>query len=1078
MQSESLIPIPQPPSRPLIGNLFDIETGTPVQSFMKIAQQYGPIVRMELPGRVVTLVSGHELVNELCDENRFAKYVTRQLDSLRAVTGDGLFTAWTDEPNWQKAHSVLLPNFSQQAMHSYHPMMLDLAEQLVLKWERLNAGDPVEVVDDMTRLTLDTIGLCGFGYRFNSFYREQPHPFVKSLVRSLAEAMVRVNRLPLQDSMMVHSHHQFEEDIAFMNALVDRIIAERRAHGRHDGTKDLLSYMLEGVDRQTGEKLDDLNVRYQIITFLGAGHETTSGLLSFAIYFLLQHPDVLARAYEEVDNVLGGDLNAKPTYTQVTRLSYINRILKETLRLWPTAPTFSVFSNESQVLGGKYRLEPKQFCTVLIPILHRDPSVWGENAEQFDPDRFTADREAALPPNAFKPFGNGQRACIGRQFAMQEAALVMGMILQRFELIGDTGYQLKVKETLTLKPDGLTMKIALRAPRTVKSPASDSAANAAQQPVSRPDIAAPKHGTPLLVLYGSNMGTAEAIAQEIAGDGVQRGFKASTAPLDDFVGRLPGEGAVVIVSASYNGKPPDNSVRFCDWLRSADLDSAALRNLRYCVFGCGNRDWTDTYQAVPKWIDARLESAGAQRIYKRGEADARDDFDGQFRAWYSSLWGELAKAFQLEAISQTATPRGPLYSVEVLQAQSPAAIASAYGARPMTLLENRELQNCEGPNPSERSTRHIELALPSGVTYRTGDHLGVLPRNGDNLVKRAAVRLGLSPDSVVIIRRQSDAKSSLPVDQPIRLADLFRDYVELQDVATRAQIGVLASCNECPPEKARLTALAGDDEASAGLYREEVLVKRRSILDLLEEFKATTVTLSLFLEMAPALRPRYYSISSSPLTDSARCSITVGVVSGPSRSGNGDFMGVCSNYLAQLPAGSEVQAFVRDPQSPFRLPGECAVPLILVGPGTGFAPFRGFLQERAARQKSGETLGPALVFCGCRNPDHDFLYADELRSYEQNGVVRVVTAFSRLPGQPKRYVQDEIRARSEEVWDLLQKGACIYVCGDASKMAPDVRRAFAEIFRAKAGAGEQTSEAWLNELASNHRYVVDVWAAS
>jgi cytochrome P450/NADPH-cytochrome P450 reductase len=204
----------------------------------------------------------------------------------------------------------------------------------------------------------------------------------------------------------------------------------------------------------------------------------------------------------------------------------------------------------------------------------------------------------------------------------------------------------------------------------------------------------------------------------------------------------------------------------------------------------------------------------------------------------------------------------------------------------------------------------------------------------------------------------------------------------------------------------------------------------------------------------------------------------VGVVNGPARSGKGSFTGVCSNYLARLSAGDAVQAFVRDPQSPFRLPVESEVPLIMVGPGTGFAPFRGFLQERAARQAEGETLGPALVFCGCRNPGHDFLYSDELREFEQNGVARIVTAFSRLAGQPKRYVQDEIRERGDEVWGLMHKGARVYVCGDASKMAPDVRRVFAEIFRAKTGAGEQTAEAWLNELAADQRYVIDVWAAS
>src|SRR5205085_6855963 len=151
-----------------------------------------------------------------------------------------------------------------------------------------------------------------------------------------------------------------------------------------------------------------------------------------------------------------------PTYAQVNGFTYVNQILKESLRLWPTAPAFSLVAKEPTVLAGKYQLEKDVSCTVLIPMLHRDPAVWGEDVAEFNPDRFTPEREAALPPNAYKPFGNGVRACIGRQFAMQEATLVLGMILQRFKLIDHTRYQLKIKETLTMKPDGFKIKVRLR----------------------------------------------------------------------------------------------------------------------------------------------------------------------------------------------------------------------------------------------------------------------------------------------------------------------------------------------------------------------------------------------------------------------------------------------------------------------------------------------------------------------------------------------------------------------------------------------------------------------------------------
>jgi cytochrome P450/NADPH-cytochrome P450 reductase len=301
-----LDPIPQPPRTLLLGNLLALGTTAPIQDMMRLAREYGPIYWLDMLGKPVVVVSGFSLVDELCDESRFDKSVKGALRRLRAFAGDGLFTAYTQEPNWSRAHNILLPNFGQRAMQGYHPMMVDIAEQLVLKWERLNADDEVDVTHDMTSLTLDTIGLCGFGYRFNSFYRDTNHPFVGAMIGALGASM-ETRGLPLESFIKKDRERQLRADIRYMNEMVDRIIQERRQGDDTDAKPDLLSCMLSGVDKKSGERLDDLNIRYQVITFLIAGHETTSGLLSFAVYFLLQNPEVLARAYEEVDRVLGPD---------------------------------------------------------------------------------------------------------------------------------------------------------------------------------------------------------------------------------------------------------------------------------------------------------------------------------------------------------------------------------------------------------------------------------------------------------------------------------------------------------------------------------------------------------------------------------------------------------------------------------------------------------------------------------------------------------------------------------------------------------------------------------------------------
>ena len=1079
MPSRNILdPIPHPPKTFLVGNLLALGATTPVQDMMKLARQYGPIYWLDMMGKPVIVVSGSSLVDELCDEARFDKSVRGALRKVRNFAGDGLFTAYTQEPNWSKAHNILLPNFGQRAMQGYHPMMLDIAEQLVLKWERLNADEEVDVVRDMTSLTLDTIGLCGFDYRFNSFYRDRNHPFVDAIVGALSGSMEQARRLPLEDLIRKDRDRRLRADIRFMNEMVDRIIKERRASGDDVQSKpDLLSYMLSGVDRKTGERLDDLNIRYQIITFLIAGHETTSGLLSFAIHALLNNPHVLARAHEEVDRVLGPDPAARPTYAQVNQLVYVSQILKETLRLWPTAPVFALYPyRDTSLGGGVYRLKKSCQILVLVPMLHRDKTVWGERAEVFDPDNFGRDAERARPANAYKPFGNGQRACIGRQFAMQEATLVLGMILQRFRLIDHARYQLKIKETLTIKPDGLRLTVRWRADRdrTIAAPAA--VASRAPADRSTPDTSRerPTHQTPLLVLYGSNLGTAEGLARQIAEAGDAHGFATTLAPLDQYTNRLPRQGVVMIATASYNGTPPDNAVTFCDWLRGGQLGADSLEGVRYTVFGCGNRDWASTFQAIPRLIDAKLEAFGARRLYPRGEGDAREDFDGQFQDWYEPLWASLATDLELELGRPEAGQTGPLYSVELVPGEQLSPFVDSLDAKAMRVSANRELHTKDGAQPSERSTRHIELELPDGVSYRAGDHLGVIAHNSPALVKRVAARFGFERDGHIRLRLRPGRKSFVPVDQTIRLSRLLGDYVELQDVATRKQIESMALHTECPFTRPKLLALAGDE----GRYKDAVLASRKSVIDLLEEFPACQLPFNVYLEMLPPLRPRYYSISSSPLEQERSCSITVAVVDGPARSGRGTFQGVCSNYLSRQPESQVIYAFVKDTRSAFRLPEDPRTPMIMVGPGTGLAPFRGFLQERAALKAQGEPVGPSLLFFGCRHPQQDFIYADELRDLAARGVTRLYTCFSRISGEKKTYVQDQILEDRDEVWRMIQGGAVIYVCGDATRMAPDVRKAFAAIHRDKTGADEQGADRWLHEMTEGNRYLVDVWAAT
>jgi cytochrome P450/NADPH-cytochrome P450 reductase len=1073
--------IPGPQGLPLVGNMLDIDAEHPVESLLTMAEEYGPIFKLNVPGNVRLVVSGLDLVDEVCDDARFDKLVSGGQAKLREGVGDsGLFTADTTDPLWRRGHSILMPAFSLQAMRDYVPRMVDIAGDLMDKWGRLNSDDEVDLAADMTALTLDTIALCGFGYRFNSFYRETPHPFVQAMVRMLAELQTETRQLPIRTRLRVRARRQFEEDQAFMTDLVDRMVAERRAQGDAGDATDLLGRMLTGVDKQSGERLPDANIRAQCITFLIAGHETTSGLLSFAVYHLLKNPVALERARAAADEVLGG--TAAPTFEQVHRLTYVRQVLDETLRLWPTAPAFTRYPFQDVVLGGRYAVPARTAVTVLTPALHRDSSVWGEDAREFNPDHMAPERLAAIPPRAYQPFGTGLRACIGRQFALQEATLVLGMLLQRFDLVDHLDYQLRIKSTLTIKPDGLRIKVRPRpdpaidrgVPRQdVTHTAAGATVPAGVAPTPSPSPVLPRHGTRLSVLFGSNLGTAESLAARIGEEGTERGFDVTVGALDDHVDSLPREGMLIVVASSYNGTPPDNAASFCRWLSQAP--DGAVDGVAYSVFGCGNTEWAATYQSVPKLIDEQLEKHGGRRVHERGEGNAAADFDADYRAWHGDVWADIADALDLPDAVAVAGPAGPRLAVTLTNRQVTNPVIVSYEAHPGRVRENRELIKQDGHGTATRSVRHIEISLPVGTTYRAGDHLGVLPRNGFDAIRRVMAHFGLDAGQYLTIIPYSGAHTHLPIDEPTPLLGVLGSCVELQDVASRDDIALLAAHTAHPHERAMLEVMAGDDEQAHTAYRERVYLPNRSLLDLLEEFPSCELPFELYLDMLPPLRPRYYSISSSPTAGSDTCSITVGVLRAPARSGSGTFSGVSSTHLAAAPVGGTAFVFVRRPSIPFRPPEDPLVPMIMVAAGTGLAPFRGFLQERAAQQDGGASIGPSLLFFGCRTPGVDQLYADELAGFERRGVVEVERCFSAAPGQDRRYAQQGLLDRGDDVWDLLGQGGVVLVCGNAGTIAPGVRTSLGTLFRHHTGAGESDADAWLAGLRADGRLVEDVW---
>ncbi len=230
---------------------------------------------------------------------------------------------------------------------------------------------------------------------------------------------------------------QNPKDIALMKSTVDQVIAARRS-GASPRQDDLLQRMLENPDPETGELMSDQSIRNQVLTFLIAGHETTAGLLSFALHYLSMNPELVERAREEIDQVLGTE-GAPVDFGQVAKLRYVRRIIDETLRLWPSGPAFFRKARQETTLAG-YPIGKGETILVVLLALHRDPKLWGgDDAERFDPDRFLPAAVRARPAHAYKPFGVGARSCIGRQFALHEAVLALSQILTRFDIVPTPG---------------------------------------------------------------------------------------------------------------------------------------------------------------------------------------------------------------------------------------------------------------------------------------------------------------------------------------------------------------------------------------------------------------------------------------------------------------------------------------------------------------------------------------------------------------------------------------------------------------------------------------------------------------
>ncbi len=540
---------------------------------------------------------------------------------------------------------------------------------------------------------------------------------------------------------------------------------------------------------------------------------------------------------------------------------------------------------------------------------------------------------------------------------------------------------------------------------------------------------------PIGILYGTQTGNAEVLAQEAAASAKAHGLEPLVLGLDDVdMARFAGMERVIIITSTYGeGEMPDNAHLFWQSLSSPEM--ARLEHMGFAVLGLGDTAYDGFCQAA-KLIDTRLEQLGARRLAARLDCDV--DYEKPSAGWLASTLPLFPKGDGDGAI---VLPTGAAQEVSAPAAKSGWTRRNPY---PASLAVNRRLSGKD----SGKDIRHFEFALgDSGLTYEAGDALGVIPLNDPALVEALLARLG--------------AKGEAPLpDGDVSLAEAFTRSLEIRTPSRELVAAIEARAGD---EQLTHVLRHGDKEAlDAWLWG-------RDVLDLLNLNPTLKFDLSEFLGWLKPLQHRAYSISSSPLAHEGTVHLTIATVRWAA---NGrTHGGVCSTYLAERVAEDGTPGIFVSPNKAFRPPADLSAPMIMVGPGTGIAPFRGFLHHRRSQGASGRNW----LFFGDQHQESDFIYADELGEMSRDGVLtRLDLAFSRDQAE-KIYVQTRMRENGRDLFAWLEEGGHFYVCGDASRMARDVDQALHEVIATHGKLSADGAAEYVAQMRREKRYQRDVY---
>lgn len=630
-----------------------------------------------------------------------------------------------------------------------------------------------------------------------------------------------------------------------------------------------------------------------------------------------------------------------------------------------------------------------------------------------------------------------------------------------------------------------------------------------------------------VVFYGSQTGTAEDYASRISKEGSSRfGLRTMVADLEEYdfdnLDSFPDDKLAVFVLATYGeGEPTDNAVEFYEFLGSPDVsfaggagaDDKPLSNMKYVAFGLGNNTY-EHYNSMVRNVDKYLTKLGATRLGDAGEGDdGAGTMEEDFLAWKEPMWAAVAEKMGLE---EREAMYEPVFEVTERSDLSPDDDTVYLGEPNKNHLEGTQKGPYNANNPfiapivesselftsGDRNCLHMEISIAgSNLSYTTGDHIAIWPNNAGKEVDRIFKVLGKEEKRhQVIAVKGLDPTAKVPFPSPTTYDAALRFHVEINGAVSRQLVSSLPQFAPTEDIKAELIKLGGDKE----YFKQEVTDRNLNLGQLLEIAGKGQVwdqiPFSFLIETMVKIQPRYYSISSSSLVQKDKISITAVVESIEKPGAPYALKGVTTNYLLALKQkqhgdpspdphglryeitgprnkydGIHVPVHVR--HSNFKLPSDTSKPIIMVGPGTGVAPFRGFIQERAAQAKAGQNVGKTILFFGCRKRTEDFMYADEWKQYQEDlgDKFEMHTAFSR-DGPNKVYVQNKLEENGEEVNRLLEQKAYFYVCGDAARMAREVNTLLGKTIAKYRNVSETKGEEIVKAMRASNQYQEDVWS--